>query len=263
MTTAFVRELNEQGMLSFHRLLADMAVVADPSERIGPARSILFDTDLATEIDGAGEIDLDATFTTARGHAAHVYAALAPCGPGVFSRPGVIAWLYLAHIGQLIGGKARAANAYDLGLKSTGTVNISRNYRNSLWVRLTFHHIYGDNDFIMDALFGGPLDKHSDAADRMAQRPAAIGSKSYVMLNIAMFFNPETGELRRKPRVKGVRGKIKSAKDAMVEFSVVYGQFARNYAVSRMSTLGLLDIIPDTAGLKPYKRFAKSVLIAE
>ncbi|MCV9963686.1 hypothetical protein OIU34_17435 [Pararhizobium sp. BT-229] len=259
-TNITVRRLNDAGMDAFRALLTEMKIVEAPSDRIERARAIIADPAFTEAAPGAGEVTLGLEFPTAKDHTAHVYNAIKDCGPGVVSDRGVIGFLYLAHIEQLIGLEARTLSAYDLGMKSEGSVKISRNYRNHLWVRLTFHSLYGDDGFIMKALFGGKVHEHSDAADRMAQRPAAIGSKAYIMLNIAMFFERETGRLRKKPRTKGAKGKIKSAKEAMVEMSVVFGQYARNYAVSRMSALQLLDIIPDTVGLRPYKQFAKAEL---
>jgi len=255
-----IRELNAAGLAAARELFLSTQNVQDPAERSARAREIALDPAFGQEVRTAGFIDLDARFECIEDHTRHIHEALAPAGQGAISNVGIIAFLYLCHIAQLVGPKARKMEAYFLDEKSRGSVRIGRAYRNALWVRLTIFDRFKGNDFILKPLFTGPLHENSDSIERLAMRPAAVRSEAYMMLNIAMFYDQATGKKRRKPQVRGTSRSVKNVKEAMKEFSVVFGQCERNYAIALMPTEDLLAILPDTKGLKPYKKIARRVL---
>jgi hypothetical protein len=256
-----IGRISADGCAAVRELLTTSLVVSDPKERLEAAHAIIMNPAYVEAIPGLGDIDLDIRFDSAWDFAAYVHPRIVSAGDSVFLDTGVNIFLLLAYIDQLVPASARKVDHYFVDERGQNGNGAKRNYRNALYVHLTLYHMHHHNDVCRILLSGHPSEI-TMAEDRIAQRPAVKAATGAIEAIVGMFFDPRTGKRRRTPaKAKGSSIPNKNVNDALKELSViVFSQCARNYDIARMSGLQILAMVPDTPGLKPYKKHAKAWL---
>jgi hypothetical protein len=260
-TIIHIGRVNAAGRAAARGLLTSTDVVSDPKERLEAARAIITNPDYVEAVPGLGDIDLDARFGTAWDFAEYIHPAIASVGDSVFLDTGINIFLLLAYVDQLVPAAARKVDHYFVDERGQTGNGAKRNYRNAIYVHLSLFHMHSHNDVCRMLLAGHPSEI-TMAEDQIAQRPAVKSATGAIEAIVGMFFDPRTGKRRRTPaKAKGSSIPNKNVNDALKELSViVFSQCARNYDITRMSGLQILAMVPDTPGLKPYKKHAKAWL---
>lgn len=244
------------GREAFLKLRSDYEVVNDPMERLEAARAIIANPAFSSPVPGGGMIDLDAHFPTAYDYAKAILPAIEQAGAAWLSDPGVVMWLYLAHASQLISKEARVATSYVLDSADMDDGHKRRNNRNTVFVHLTFFKHYRDDELLCRTILGTPPNVMNNAIERFAQSPKNMLTPAWVGGAFAMFFDPETMKYHKKPRKRKDCPAPKSAFWALREFTVVLGQYGKNYHFPGMSAEEIVNLLPDTKGLAPFKKHA-------
>jgi hypothetical protein len=253
-TIKTIGSVNAAGIEAFKQLIAETRKVAATTERRAGADAILANPDYIEAVEGAGTIDTSARFETSFDLVEHIYDAIAVLGPASLKNRGIVVFLYLTYIDQLVDRSARNVIAYILDTKDKGTIGVHRNYRNGVYAHLMLFHHYRHNARVCRALMRGKPNVLGNILEKIMQRPNIMAAEGSVELIVAMFVDPATGKNRRAPSKKSGG---KNANKALSELSViVFGQYARNYDISRMTGLEMLALVPATKGLAPYKKHA-------
>ncbi len=258
-----IGRVNAAGRAAARDLLTSTTVVTDPKERLAAAHAIIANPGYVDAVPGLGEIDLNARFGSAWEFASYVHPLIAPVGDSVFLDTGINIFLLLAYIDQLVPASARKVDHYFVDERGQNGNGAKRNYRNAIYVHLSLYHMHSHNDVCRIVLAGHPSEI-TMAEDQIAQRPAVKSATGAIEAIVALFFDPRTGKRRRTPtKAKGSSIPNKNVNDALKELSViVFSQCARNYDITRMTGLQILSMVPDTPGLKPYKKHAKAWLMS-
>lgn len=258
MATTRIKEATEAGRDAVRAFLEETYAVEDRRARRARAMAMIEDPSLFREVPGAGEIDLDARFATALDFVRHVAPAIDPLGPAGIRNKGVILFLYMAYVDQLVKETARVVDTYFIDERSKGGTSNIRNYRNAVFVHLWVFNLHRNNDMICGALLGSAPGVLNNACDRVAQSNVVIGSAAMLEVVIRMFFDPRKGGYRKLPKGGPRQKPKKNVQNAMKELAaIVFKQCALNYDIGRMSARQLFRLVPSTPGLKPYKKFAE------